>query len=198
MIAGTPVLDIKPYIPQYDSPITRKGFELNSSNTEQAYDTTASLDEKDDVSDDQNVSETSNTVNHEPGNVFLEDYSPREKLEAEVMVTESSHPLTHLHSLLKDVKAYVAQHDFQVEEKVSSSPGTKPVELGLAPPHYGEETYSTIASWIREPPVSSLEVRFTPHAERELAQFLPTDPASETNTFPFFTRGCNYMKKDKI
>lgn len=185
MIAGTPVLDIKPYIPEYDSPITRKGIELYCSNAEGASNTTASLEEKVDVSDQQKDSETSDTINHESGDVFMEDYSPREKSEAEVLVTESSHQLTHLHSLLKDVEAYVAQRDFQEEEKVSASPGTKPVELGLAPPHYGEETYSTIASWIREPPISSLEVRFTPHAERQLAQFLPTDPSSETNTFAF-------------
>lgn len=43
-----------------------------------------------------------------------------------------------------------------------------------ARPCYGEEAYSTIAGWIREPPVTSLEVRFTPHAERELGEFLAT------------------------
>lgn len=197
MIAGTPVLDIKPYIPEYDSPITRKNIELYNSNTEEAHDTSASLDEKIVDSNHQKDSETdtSDTINHKPGDVFIEDDCPREKSEAEVLVTESSHPLTHLHSLLKDVKAYVAQQDFQVEGNVSASPGSKPVELGLAPPHYGEEAYSTIAGWIREPPVSSLEVRFTPHAERELAQFLPTDSSSETKTFPPFHKRVQLYKK---
>lgn len=185
MIAGTPVLDIKPYIPEYDSPISRKGIERHNSNAEQPSDTTVLLDEKSDVSDLQKDSETdaSDTKKQMPCDVFMEDCRARDTSEAEVLVTESSHTLTHLHSLLKDVKAYVAQHDFHVEEKVSASPGTKPVELGLDLPHYGEQTYSTIASWIREPPISSLEVRFTPHAERELARFLPTHPSSKTNTF---------------
>lgn len=200
MIAGTPVLDIKPYIPEYDSPITRKGIELCNSNAEEEYDNSASLDEKIDVSDHRKDSETvaSDTINHKPRVVSMEDDCPRGKSETEVLVTQSSHPLTHLHSLLKDVKAYVAQHDFQVEEKVSASPGSKAVELGLASPHYGEETFSTIASWIREPPISSLEVRFTPHAERELAQFLPTDPSSETFP-PFHKKVQLYIyKKEKI
>lgn len=180
MIAGTPVLDIKPYIPEYDSPINRKGIELYNSSAEEPYDTTASLDEKSDVSDLQQDSEmdASDTKNQTPSDVFMEDCCARDKSEAEVLVTESSHTLTHLHSLLQDAKAYVAQHDFHVEENVSASPGSKPLDLGLDPPRYGEETYSTIASWIREPPVSSLEVRFTPHAERELARFLPTHSSS--------------------
>lgn len=181
MIDGTPVLDIKPYIPEYDSPVTRKNIELSNLNAEEADDSTASLEEEIDVSDHQKDSETDASAD-----VFMEDHCQSEQSEAEVLLTESSHQLTHLHSLLEDAKAYVAQHDFQVEEKVSASPETKPVELGLAAPHYGEETSSTIASWIREPPISSVEVRFTPHAERELAKFLPTDPSSET---PFLQEG---------
>lgn len=180
MIAGTPVLDIKPYIPEYDSPIARKGIELCNSNAEEPHDTAVPLDVKSDVSDLQQDSEMDapDNKNQRPSYVFNEDCCASDKSEA-----ESSHTLTDLHSLLKDVKAYVAQHDFQVEENVSASPGTKPLELGSDPPCYGEETYSTIASWIREPPISSLEVRFTPHAERELARFLPTHSSSKTNTF---------------
>lgn len=196
MIAGTPVLDIKPYIPEYDSPNTRKSSELFNSNAEQACDSTASLDNSIDVSDHQKDLETdaADHLNHKPGDAFMEDYCPTEKSETEVSVTESSYPLTHLHSLLKDVKAYVADHDFQVDEKVSASPETKPVQLGLAPPRYGEETYSTIASWVREPPVSSLEVRFTPNAEKELAQFLPPDPSCKKRP-PFHKRLQLYHKR---
>lgn len=191
MIAGTPVLDIKPYIPEYDSPITRKSSELCNSNAVQAYDTSASLDENIDVPDHKKDLETgaADPLNHKPGDAFMEDCCQSDKFEAEVSITKSSHLLTHLHSLLKDVKAYVAHHDFQVDETVSACPEAKPVQLGLAPPHYGEETYSTIAGWVREPPISSLEVRFTPHAERELARFLPTGPSCKKNTFPPLHKG---------
>lgn len=176
MIAGTPVLDIKPYIPEYDSPSARRGTEL----CEQSPAMTVALDEKTGVSDLQNDSDLSDIKTQRPGDIVMEDLSSRCNPEADVPVTESSQTLKHLHNMLKDVKAYVAQRDLQVEEQVSNSSKTKPVEPGLDPPHYGEETYSTIAGWIREPPVSSLEVRFTPHAERELARFLPTHPSSET------------------
>lgn len=205
MIAGTPVLDIKPYIPEYDSPSVRRGTELCDSKTEQPPEMTVSLDKKTGVSDLQKDSETllSDIKTQRPVDIVMEDLSSRGKPEADVPVTDSSQKLKHLHNVLKDVKAYVAQHDLQVEEQVSNSPKTESVELGLDPPRYGEETYSTIAGWIREPPVSSLEVRFTPHAERELARFLPTHPSSKTQ-LQFYqahvallsTRGCNYLIND--
>lgn len=188
MIDGTPVLDIKPYIPEYDSPITRKAVEFSDPNSEQSHGMTLSLDEKSDFSQLQKDTETDapDTTTQRPGDVFMEGFCQRYKPEAEAQVfaTESSQPLNHLNSMLKGVKAYVAQHNLPAKEQVAASPGTKPVELGLDPPCYGEETYSTIASWIREPPVSTLEVRFTPQAERQLARFLPNHPSSkENNTF---------------
>lgn len=178
MIAGTPVLDIKPYIPEYDSPSTRRGTELCDSKTEQPPETTVSLDEKTDDSDLQKDSDLSDIETQGPGDIVMKNLSSRGNPEADVPVTKSSQTLKHLHNVLKDVKAYVAQSDLQVEEHVSNFHKIESVELGLDPPRYGEETYSTIAGWIREPPVSSLEVRFTPHAERELARFLPTHPTS--------------------
>lgn len=195
MIDGTPVLDIKPYIPEYDSPITRKSFEICNSNAEQTYNIPASLDDNINVTDQQEdlKGDATDPINQKHSDTLMEICCPRKTSEAEISVTESSHPLSHLHSLLKDVKAFVAHYDFGVEEKVSASPETKPVQLGLVPPHYGEEAYSTIAGWVREPPVSSLEVRFTPHAEKELAQFLPTDPLCKINSHTH-----RYTHKQKI
>lgn len=201
MIAGTPVLDIKPYIPEYDSPSTRRGTELCDSKTEQPPERTVSLDEKTDDSDLQKDSDLSDIKTQRPGDIVMKNLSSRGNTEADVPVTKSSQTLEHLHDVLKDVKAYVAQRDLQVEEQVSNSPKTESVEPGLDPPRYGEETYSTIAGWIREPPVSSLEVRFTPHAERELARFLPAHPSSKTQFYKahvtfLSTRGCSSLKND--
>eukprot|EP00066_Takifugu_rubripes_P021953 XP_011611219.1 PREDICTED: nef-associated protein 1 isoform X2 [Takifugu rubripes] len=97
MIDGTPVLDVKPYIPEYDSPHTRK------------------------------------------------DLDPQ------------------LHDL-------------------PSCSATERLESTAGDLTFGEEAYSTIAGWIRAPPVGSLEVRFTPNAERELAEFLPSDFAGSGET----------------
>ncbi|XP_070779915.1 tRNA (adenine(37)-N6)-methyltransferase [Enoplosus armatus] len=184
MITGTPVLDIKPYIPEYDSPHTRMGIysEPYDSNTDQPQATTVSLNETTDMLNLHNVSETDaqSGLKNDLGSLFSRDTS-----EADIPVTDSSRVSDQfslpkdLHGVLEEVKAYVTQGDLcqltcESEDEVSVSPKTKPPELTVDHPCYGEEAYSTIAGWIRDPPVGGLEVRFTPHAERELAEFLPT------------------------
>ncbi|KAK7930530.1 hypothetical protein WMY93_006925 [Mugilogobius chulae] len=133
MINGTPVLDIKPYIPDYDSIDSR----VNAEKTE--------MQTKNDQKKLQN-----------------ED-TKRQKLEQVNLVSGSinSDQLSNLQSVLEDVKAFVSQSDFSLEEKNIVSKSSKKSIL---------ERPST---WIREPPISSLEVRFTAHAEKELAEFLP-------------------------
>lgn len=190
MIAGTPVLDIKPYIPEYDSPHTRiiMDSEPYDPNTPQPQATTVSLDEGMDTCNLSKDSETDvssyqkyerTDENNEPGSLLSRNAS-EDAYEADSSraVTQSPLPVD-LHNVLEDVKAYVTQNDLckvslGSEDQVSDSPKTKQPESTVDQPCYGEEDYSTIASWIREPLVGSLEVRFTPHAQRELAEFLPT------------------------
>ncbi|TTT79192.1 hypothetical protein Baya_16309 [Bagarius yarrelli] len=43
-----------------------------------------------------------------------------------------------------------------------------------------EEWNSSVASWIRKPPVHTLSVRFTPTAERQLSDFLPAHCSGHT------------------
>lgn len=83
--------------------------------------------------------------------------------------------------MLGELKAYISEGDDCLtlgssvgKSQASDGPNAKPLEPveDSARPCYDEEAYSTIAGWIREPPVTSLEVRFTPHAERELGEFL--------------------------
>ncbi|TWW58739.1 tRNA (adenine(37)-N6)-methyltransferase [Takifugu flavidus] len=132
MIDGTPVLDVKPYIPEYDSPHTRKDLDPQ-----------------------------------------LHD-----------LPSCSAKSLTNV---LEDVKIYLNQSDCcQVghasEDKAPVPPKTERLESTAGDLTFGEEAYSTIAGWIRAPPVGSLEVRFTPNAERELAEFLPSDFAGSGET----------------
>ncbi|XP_029292724.1 tRNA (adenine(37)-N6)-methyltransferase [Cottoperca gobio] len=187
MIAGTPVLDIKPYIPDYDSPGSRLDSEHYDLTTEQPKATTVSQNETTDITNLHKDSETDarsdqkRKMNDDSGSLLSRDES-----DTDVPVTDSSQsvgaqiPLhKDLHNLLDEVKAYVTQSDLcqqscASEVQVSDSPKTKPAEATVDHPCYGEEAYSTIAGWIRAPPVGSLEVRFTPQAERELADFLPT------------------------
>lgn len=174
MIAGTPVLDIKPYIPEYDSPNTRMDMDSEpcDSNADQPGGTTVPLDESEEMLNLQNDSETDAQSD-------LESVLARETTEADSSGVAAPFSLPkHLHNVLEDVKTYVTQGDlFQLrcesDDQVSDSTKSKPQESSVEHPCYGEEAYSTIAGWIREPPVGSLEVRFTPQAERELAEFLP-------------------------
>lgn len=172
MIDGTPVLDIKPYIPEYDSPHTRLVMDSEpfDENTDQPQN--VSLNETTDV----------DSPHTDPGADAQSDLKSKRTDDEDLNSTKVSTTETpvlkipeDLRSMLDEVKAYVTQDDFcQASCKnVSDPPKTTPAELMADHPCYGEETCSTIAGWIREPPVGSLEVRFTPHAERELAEFLP-------------------------
>ncbi|KAM7009120.1 tRNA (adenine(37)-N6)-methyltransferase [Tautogolabrus adspersus] len=189
MIAGTPVLDIKPYIPEYDSPQTRMVLDSEScdSNKDQLHSTAVSLNETTDIFKLEKDSETDPQSGLRTARPDEEDdlgtLLLREKSEVDIPISDSrvgaqfSLPKV-LQSVLEEVKTFVTQGEVcqlscESEDQVSDSPKTKPQESTLDHLCYGEEVYSTIAGWIREPPVESLDVRFTPNAERELAEFLP-------------------------
>ncbi|KAI4832707.1 tRNA (adenine(37)-N6)-methyltransferase [Pseudochaenichthys georgianus] len=167
MIAGTPVLDIKPYIPDYDSPHSRLDKEHCDPITDQK------TDAQSDLESDKNDNEA------------LVSLLSKDKPEAGIPVRDSSKSVSaqlplhkNIHQMLDEVRADVTQGELQLscasEDQVSHSPKTKAPECNVDYPCYGEKADITIAGWIREPPVSSLQVRFTPQAQKELADFLPT------------------------
>ncbi|XP_040003451.1 tRNA (adenine(37)-N6)-methyltransferase [Xiphias gladius] len=186
MIAGTPVLDIKPYIPEYDSPQTRIRMDLQPCelNTHEPNATAVEESNTLNLDEDSETDAQSDRKGERAAADDLESQLSKDKSEAlglEIPLIDSSGVCgqfslrRNLHGVLEEVKAYVTQGDCcQSEGRVSDSQTSKPPESTADRPCYGEEAYSTIAGWIREPPVAGLEVRFTPHAERELAEFLPT------------------------
>lgn len=173
MIDGTPVLDIKPYIPEYDSPNTRKGPDPQLSDL---LTPSVSLNQK---SDTESLSDSESK---ECGEEHMENLSSEGVSACGPLSQVGSQflPSKRLTNVLEDVKIYLNQSDCgQVSpdsnDKVSVPPKTEVPESTAGHLTFGEEAYSTIAGWIRAPPVGSLEVRFTPNAERELADFLPSD-----------------------
>ncbi|XP_070683912.1 tRNA (adenine(37)-N6)-methyltransferase [Pempheris klunzingeri] len=178
MIAGTPVLDIKPYIPEYDSPHTRMGSDQPQAPTVSFNETTDTLNlQKDSETDAQSKLKNEKNDDRDTGSLLSRDQS-----QPDIPVTDSSGGSAQfslpkeLQSVLEDVKAYVTQSDLRqlsCESEDKLPPKTTPPESEVDHPCYGQEAHSTIAGWIREPPVGSLEVRFTPCAEKELAEFLP-------------------------
>ncbi|KAM9792551.1 tRNA (adenine(37)-N6)-methyltransferase [Neosynchiropus ocellatus] len=167
MIAGTPVLDIKPYIPEYDSPQARAILDVDPRqlNIEGAGRTSQS--------------DLCNDDDSEPKEGTSDDLT-REVISRDLSVTVPQFSQSgDLLTVLEEVKDYLNQSEPcllgpKSELPRVSEPGrsteTQQSEEQLC---FREEDYSTIASWIREPPVSSLEVRFTPHSQEQLAQFLP-------------------------
>ncbi|KAM8879109.1 tRNA (adenine(37)-N6)-methyltransferase isoform 2-T2 [Spinachia spinachia] len=163
MIAGTPVLDIKPYIPEYDNPLSRMS----------SHETTDVLNPPND-SDDESALKVEQSDQ--------DDDVSKDKSEADVSVTNSSEsssaqflPPAALHDVLEEVGAYATQRGLSCAKQDHVSESHKPQPPGgtVDRPCFGEEVYGAVAGWIREPPVRSLEVRFTPQAGRELADFLP-------------------------
>lgn len=201
IIAGTPVLDIKPYIPEYDSPDTRMSVETepDDSNT----DAIVSLNEESkamnlckdldsDTDDHLNIQVEEIGIAYKAGNLSKRTFGNDNSLtNPSSIVPQFAFP-RHLHNMLEEVKAYVSQdsicHLKCDSKKNSDSPEAMPSET-VDRPCYGEDTYTVIADWIQQPPVASLNVRFTSHAERQLAEFLPTHLSgpgeSERPTFKF-------------
>ncbi|XP_077461472.1 tRNA (adenine(37)-N6)-methyltransferase [Stigmatopora argus] len=132
MIAGTPVLDIKPYISDYDTPCSRKTADCHS-NTDPA------------------------------------PLSPSDPINMQLKETE--HHFDANPNPLHCCQSHVSERDIGQSNFDCDHDAVDPKRDRR--PCFSEESDSTIASWIREAPVPNLEVRFTPHAQKELAGFLP-------------------------
>lgn len=211
MIDGTPVLDIKPYISDYDSPLSRPGAAVEPCEMDVDVDQPEAAASPPDEATDGALSLHTNSGSPSPevdaaaaaGGAEVTSTSgcsgctrEDEGIATDTTNTREAPSLAHadadanansaaplskeLSNVLAGVKAYVDEIDLNSEQEVSKSklPETTPCSRG---PCYGEEEYSTIAAWIRAPPVGNLEVRFTPHAQRELAEFLPPQNSGKQN-----------------
>lgn len=184
MIAGTPVLDIKPYIPDYDCPDVRMSLESQLTDSDQNIGAPGDLNtEKNPVKSDEDEETDA------PGNVTeinAEVLPTKDCCEKEIspLSTQVSAP-KHLQNVLKEVEAFVTHIDTcqpscESKIQVSDSAKSKPAALSTERPCYGVEA----ARWIRQPPIASLDVRFTPRAESQLAEFLPAHPSGEQRLSP--------------
>ncbi|XP_056266349.1 tRNA (adenine(37)-N6)-methyltransferase isoform X2 [Pseudoliparis swirei] len=178
MIAGTPVLDIKPYIPEYDNPDSR----MSSDETVDILNTPKDSDDQSGLKRERHDDDDDDDFSRDNSEADISVADPSQFVRAQFSLHKD------LQGVLEEVKAYVTQQDHcqltcSREDTFSDSPNTKPPVATVDHPCHGEEVHSAIADWIREPPVGSLEVRFTPQAERELADFLPTNLSgpSESN-----------------
>lgn len=177
MIDGTPVLDIKPYIPDYDSPDKRTSLNM------QLYETNL-----DPPAVCGNTDGDAKHAQFNTGDKRTADDDDNEEARSEADVccknslTDDARGVLpeDICSVLEDVRVFVTQDDCRKTNKVpDNSKPTAPPSM-TDHPCYGEEDSATIASWIREPPVACLDVRFTPQAEEQLAEFLPAHHSGKT------------------
>ncbi|KAK9980977.1 hypothetical protein ABG768_000551 [Culter alburnus] len=181
IIAGTPVLDIKPYIPDYDSPKTR------TDDTNSEYKQTSLFTDPMDLDEEPDTLEASS----EPSSEL--SVCPATSSDLSCSESSGSSEVTHV---LAEVKNYLKQpqlftentdEDKNTDAPEGASVGTNP--LSSSNLIFGHEDYSTIAAWVRAPPVSNLDVRFTANAEKELKEFVPCDSTDSTRPKFQFLKG---------
>lgn len=171
IITGTPVLDIKPYIPDYDSPTTR----TDDSNSQHSK--TSFLDLQ--VAEDMELDEEPDIL--ETSSKHFTERSPEKSISCPASASGFSQSGSKSRNdVLAEVKDYL-KHEHVFSEKTAEDKNTDSPECSLGGPtpisssrlSFGHELYSTIAAWVRTPPISNLDVQFTVNAEEQLKEFVP-------------------------
>ncbi|XP_051993276.1 tRNA (adenine(37)-N6)-methyltransferase [Xyrauchen texanus] len=175
IIAGTPVLDIKPYIPDYDSP--KAATDKADSEHRLASCTDPVIAQEMELDEDPELLQTSSEPSSESS------WSQRSGgKDVTDVLAEVKHYLTH-GQLFSENPA----EDINMGASECSSASTTPASPSRL--RYGPESYSTIAAWVRAPPISPLDVRFTVSAEKELLEFAPCDSADSKRPRFQFLKG---------
>lgn len=171
IITGTPVLDIKPYIPDYDSPTTR----TDDTSSQHSKNSFLDLQMAEDMELDEEPDILETTSKH------FTELSPETSISCPASDSDFSQSGSKSRDdVLAEVKDYL-KHEHVFSEKTTEDKNTDAPECGLVEPtpisssrlSFGHELYSTIAAWVRTPPITNLDVRFTVNAEEQLKEFVP-------------------------
>lgn len=170
MIQGTPVIDIKPYIVEYDSPrptVPPKEYLQEVTLQEEGGGVSNAVSKTNDSehrlgTDDKSAEKSG--IKRE----ILDDVKEEVALETANVEDTCSVQLVEDSKSLKcqDVPCDGSASLGEIKDKLSSSD-------------------SFVPKWVTDPPVPSLTVRFTPHSERELRQFKSPSELGEPS-FRFF------------
>ncbi|XP_077988537.1 tRNA (adenine(37)-N6)-methyltransferase-like [Glandiceps talaboti] len=177
MIEGTPVLDIKPYIPSYDKPhipvamVTDKPHIPVAMVTDKPYTPvamvtdTSCMRQDEDCSVDPEVNEECRESSCDSQERCQKSWDPDNMLD----VTANSRKSTDgFSSLNKDGNKQCTT------EPVCDVKSSTVQEEGIVSSISQDQQNNAkaqVASWILKPPCQTLSVRFTPHAEEELMKF---------------------------
>lgn len=222
MIHGTPVLDIKPYIADYDSPLNLMEplADFNLQNSQPKPKTVSQCEGKNDSYDQQQLSgysesqlqcsteekpkcpeDRTSEENCLPHDDTAEGQQtlPRHRESATDFGLESrndpSHSVAEEHVVLCGLENSCPEEGTDEgpknEEGAAVLQGSS-IDMQPAPPPCGARMAdraprSMVPAWVREAPVAPLQVRFTPHAEKELGQLsLGGEPGVDQASFRYF------------
>lgn len=173
MIQGTPVIDIKPYIAEYDSPRSTHSF-VEPEETKRHEGSCDTSKNRQETSSKQfniicpsveNKVEDKAEISSSHGNE-LDDHKEKVALET----TEGSSLPVNESCSLQEYSSIQEGKDLNILDQRAEL--TNQVNAGIKD---GEDRASTcdsfVPNWVTESPVPKLKVRFTPHAEMELKQF---------------------------
>nr|XP_027786853.1 tRNA (adenine(37)-N6)-methyltransferase [Marmota flaviventris] len=226
MIHGTPVLDIKPYIADYDSPqnLMEPLVDFNLQTNQPKPKTVFQCEGKNDSYDQRQLSGYSDSQPHcstEEKPTCPEDRTSKESYPRCDSTAEGQETLpTHREratdfglesrndqnpSVAKEQIVLCGLENSCPEEGTDEEPRSEEgaaegaailqgssVDMQPAPPLCGARRadrapHSVVPAWVREAPVAPLQVRFTPHAEKELGQLSSGgEPGVDQPSFRYF------------
>nr|XP_035933390.1 tRNA (adenine(37)-N6)-methyltransferase isoform X4 [Halichoerus grypus] len=203
MIHGTPILDIKPYIAEYDSPqnLIEPLQDLNLQNNQYKPQNTSRSNGKTDSCDQRQLSRCDkpqacshtkekpkcpedrtsgeNYMKHD-NSAKIQRNSPQHRDIAADLGLESRRDQS-LTVAEEQIGSYCLEKSFSEEgtekklkrgKEAVITQGNSAEMPPVAPPcpssMAGASRRSVVPAWVREAPVATLEVRFTPHAEMDL------------------------------
>ncbi|XP_070650903.1 tRNA (adenine(37)-N6)-methyltransferase isoform X2 [Bos indicus] len=217
MIHGTPVLDIKPYIADYDSPQTliESSGDFTLRNNQHKPKTVSQSEGKTDSCDWQQLSEYKESQpcrcttekpkcpedrtsgeniagSDDAANTQQSSPEPRER--AAELGEESSPRVTQEQSgpRIQEKSPSEEQEDSRLKrgEEAVAPEGHDPEMSPKAPSRVaGAAHCSMVPAWVREAPVATLEVRFTPHAEMDLEHLSSGEPVDTAHVTCWFGDG---------
>lgn len=206
MIHGTPVLDIKPYIADYDSPQTliESSGDFTLQNNQHKPKTVSQSEGKTDSCDWQQLSEykesqpcrrttekpkcpedrtsgENNVGSDDAANTQQSSPEPRER--AAELGEESSPRVAQEQSgpRIQEKSPSEEQEDSRLKrgEEAVAPEGHGPEMSPKAPSRVaGAAHCSLVPAWVREAPGATLAVRFTPHAEMDLEHLSSGEPGT--------------------
>lgn len=202
ILDGTPVIDIKPYIPAYDSPYSQSICSENLTSEDKtkvgSLHTVSSLDMNSSSNNEINIFEsaseneisdqrtvdcclTENSLLHEQ--ISTSSAIPQEKLQCHVSLKQSvlhepsgsthSCRTTSADSMLCNVSE---SHTFEKESKstISSGLDSESCESSGLPQNKLPSYEVKTAAWLKTLPIPTLEVIFNPIAENQILNFSAT------------------------